>query len=368
MVGKFLKAQILWKWLGRKTHYAGVGVKRQGYRVLMVTGIYPTERRPHAGTFIRPVVEALREQGHTVDLLHPGPAPAPLRYLWAALLVFLKTLGGRYDIVHGHYGLWCLAARLQWRAAVVSAFLGDDLLGTITSNGNYSKKSLLVVRISRWLCRVSDAATVKSEQMRQAADCASVVVIPDGIDFTHFYPLPRDQMRALLGWDQNTYYVLFANNPAIPVKNVALARSALQQLAIRGINAELIVMYGQPQEQVMRAMNASNVLILTSLAEGAPNVVKEAMACNIPVVATNVGDVAQVLGQTAGCFVCSHNPGELVEALEDALRYTEPTTGRRDSAHLASTVVVERVLELYCQALEHKRSPQKPRLRKRLAL
>lgn len=334
----------------------GAGTEQQRYRILMVTGIYPTERRPHAGTFIRPVVEALRGRGHEVDIVHPWPAPAPLRYLWAALLVFLKTLSGRYDIVHGHYGLWCLAARLQWRAAVVSAFLGDDLLGTITSHGKYSQKSLLVVRVSRWLCRVSDAATVKSEQMKRAAGCVRVVVIPDGVDFTHFYPLPRDQARALLGWDQHKYYVLFANNPAIPVKNVALARAALRKLATRGIEAELVVLYGQPREQVMRAMNASNALLLTSLAEGSPNVVKEAMACNIPVVATDVGDVAQVLGQTAGCSVCSSNPDELAEALEKALRHTGPTTGRRDSAHLASTVLVERVLALYRQAIEHKRS------------
>jgi glycosyltransferase involved in cell wall biosynthesis len=334
----------------------GVDGQLQVYRILMVTGIYPIVRRPYSGTFIRPIVEALRGAGHTVDVLCPGAAPAPLRYLWAALLVFLKTLGGHYDIVHGHYGLWCLAARLQWRSAVVSAFLGDDLLGTITVRGVYSRKSRLVVCISRWLCRVSDAATVKSEQMKRAANCAAAVVIPDGVDFTRFYPLPREQARRALGWDQNKQYILFAHDPAIPVKNSALAYRALQHLADRGINAELVIMHGQPQEQVMRAMNASNAVLLSSLAEGAPNVVKEAQACNVPVVATDVGDVAQVIDQTAGCGVCAHDAGELAEALARALRHVGPTTGRRDTAHLASTVIVERVLDLYRQALDHKRS------------
>ncbi len=331
--------------------------RRPSYRILMVTGIYPTVSNPNSGTFIRPLVEALRAAGHSVDMIYPGPAPAPLRYLWAALLVFCKTLSGRYDLVHGHYGLWCLAARLQWRAAVVSAFLGDDLLGTITADGSYSKKSLLVVRVSRWLCRVSDAATVKSEQMKQASGCQQVMVIPDGIDFARFYPLSRVLARTELGWSQEKRYVLFAHDPAIPVKNIALARAALRKLAERGIDAELVVMYGQPQEKVMRAMNASNVLLLTSLAEGAPNVVKEAMACNVPVVATNVGDVAQVIGQTPGCQVCSHDAHELALALEEALRYPGPTTGREAIAHLASTVVVERVLALYRQALLHKKRP-----------
>jgi glycosyltransferase involved in cell wall biosynthesis len=329
--------------------------ERETYRVLMVTGIYPTARKPYAGTFIKPIVEALRDAGHRVNIVCPGPAPAPLRYLWAVLQVFFKTLGGHYDIVHGHYGLWCLAARLQWRTAVVSAFLGDDLLGTITSSGDYSKKSLLVARVSRWLCRVSDAATVKSAQMKRAADCAEVVVIPDGVQFGRFYPLPRDEARAILGWEREGYYVLFANDPTIPVKNITLARAALRQLAARGVDAQLMIISGQPQERVMYAMNASNVLLLSSLAEGAPNVVKEAMACNVPVVATDVGDVAQVIGQTAGCSVCSHDAGELATALEAALLRPGPTTGRRDIMHLESSAIVEDILALYRQAITRKR-------------
>ena len=140
------------------------------------------------------------------------------------------------------------------------------------------------------------------------------------------------------------------------MKNIVLARSVLCLLADRGVNAELVIVYGQSQKLVMRYMNACNAVILPSLAEGAPNVVKEAMACNVPVVATDVGDVGQVIGRTTGCSVCQHDPEQLAEALETALCHTEPTTGRRDIAHLASAVVVERVLDLYCQALERKKS------------
>lgn len=329
---------------------------RPTYRILMVTGIYPTTQKPHAGTFIKPIVEALRAQGHVVELVHPGPMPAPLRYIWALLLVFCKTMSGRYDIVHGHYGLWCLVARLQWRAAVVSAFLGDDLLGTITTRGGYSRKSRLVVRVSRWLCRVSDAATVKSEQMKSVAGRDDVVVIPDGINFCLFHPMPRAEARAALGWDQDKNYILFANNPAIPVKNFALAQAALHRLAEQGIAAELVVANGLPQTTVVQYMNASNALILPSLAEGTPNVVKEAMACNIPVVATDVGDVAQVIGQTAGCSVCPFDAESLAHALARAIQHKEPTTGRADIAHLESSVVIGQVLELYEQAIiRHKK-------------
>lgn len=332
------------------------------YTILMVTGIYPTARMPHSGTFLKPLVDALRARGHQVDLIHPGPAHAPLRYLWAALQVFFRTLSGRYDIVHGHYGLWCLAARMQWRAAAVSAFLGDDLLGTITNHGRYSKKSLLVVRISRWLCRVADAATVKSEQMKAASGEQRVIVIPDGIDFSLFRPIPREEARRLLGWEPAKQYVLFANDPNIPVKNFALARQAMHRLAARGIQAELVVANGLPQSTLVFYINASNALILPSLAEGAPNVVKEAMACNVPVVATDVGDVAQIIGRTPGCCVCPHDADALAAGLEQAFRHTEPTTGRADIAHLESAVVLAHVLELYQQALARQQSSQGSRL------
>ena len=332
---------------------------KKKYRVLMVTGIYPTVRKPHSGTFIKPIVDSLRAEGHEVDIIHPAPMPAPLRYIWATMLVFFKTLGGRYDIVHGHYGLWCLAARLQWRAAVVSAFLGDDLLGTITSNGRYSKKSLLVVALSRWLCRVSDAATVKSEQMKKAAGVDDVAVIADGINFDLFHPIARAQARAALGWDPDRYYVLFSNNPQIPVKNFPLAQAAIQRLAERGISAELVVANGLPQTTVVQYMNASNALILPSLAEGTPNVVKEAMACNIPVVATDVGDVAQVIGHTAGCSVCPFDADALAMALEKAIRHSEPTTGRADIAHLSSSAILPHIIALYEQAIAKKHGQSK---------
>ncbi len=325
------------------------------YRVLMVTGIYPTPARPHKGTFIKAIVDSLTALGHEVEIIHPDPShPMPLRYASAIAQVFWKTLSGRYDIVNGHYGLWCLVARMQWTTPVVAGFLGDDLLGTVTTEGKLSKKSLFVVRLSQWLCRHVEAVTVKTEQMKKATRIDDVFIIPDGINFDLFKPIPRAEARAMLGWDQDRYYVVFANNPTIPVKNFLLAQQAVERLKTRGITAELVVANGLPQSTVVQYINASNVLILPSVAEGSPNVVREAMACNIPVVATNVGDVAQVLANTDGCSVCPHDADALAEGLEKAIRHTEPTTGRADTAHLSNMVLVYKVLAMYEYAMRKK--------------
>ncbi len=334
--------------------YEEVQSSDKKYRILTVTGIYPTEERPHAGTFVKAMVDVLVAQGHKVEIVHPGPGPSPLRYLSATLQVFFKTLTKRFDIVNGHYGLWCLTARMQWTTPVVATYLGDDLLGTVMASGRYSKKSLLVVRISQWLGQYVEVVHVKTEQMKKASLRADAFVLPSGVNFDLFQPQPQEEARAKLGWHQDRYYVVFANNPAIPVKNFPLAQEAIKCLHTRGIDAELVVANGLPQSTIVQYINASNALILTSVAEGSPNVVREAMACNVPVVATNVGDVAAVLAKTEGCSVCSHDANTLAEGLEKALKHTRRTTGRADTAHLAIQELVKQMEIMYELAIERK--------------
>ncbi len=321
------------------------------FHVLMVTGVYPTEQRPHAGTFIKSQIDSLIAVGLEIEVIHPKPWPVLLRYAAATMQVFLKTLTGHFDVVHGHYGQWCLIARMQWTTPVVASFLGSDLLGTMTANGSYSNMSRLIVHVSRWLCQRVDAAIVKSEGMQKAAPGGNVFVIPNGVDFELFHPIPRAEARAGLGWDVDRCYVLFGNDPKIPVKNFPLAQAAIECLHSRGISAELVVANGLPQTKLVQYINASNALILSSIAEGSPNIVKEAMACNVPIVSTDIGDVSKVIGNTRGCSVCPHDPEALAAALEQALQHTEPTSGRMDIMHLDRSVVAKQVIAVYERAI-----------------
>jgi teichuronic acid biosynthesis glycosyltransferase TuaC len=327
--------------------------KKQSH-ALMITGVYPTEQVPYLGTFIKSQVDSLIAAGLEVEIIHPKPGPVLLRYASAAVQVFFKTLTGHFDIVHGHFVQWCLIARMQWTTPVIASFLGDDLLGTVTVNGSYSKKRALLVHVSRWLCQHVDAVIVKSEGMKKAAVGDSIFVIPNGVDFELFHPIPRAEARAALGWDQDSYYVLFGNNPKIPVKNFSLAQAAVERLRARGVPAELVVARGLSQTTLVQYINASNALILSSIAEGSPNIVKEAMACNVPVVSTDVGDVSRVIGNTRGCSICPHDPEALAAALEQALQHTEPTTGRTDIMHLERTVVAKQVIAVYERVIREK--------------
>ncbi len=326
-------------------------------RILIVTGIYPTQQRPHSGTFIKTVVDALVAEGHEVEIIHPKPGPAPLRYILAAIQVFLKTLSGKFDVVDGHFGLWGLAARLQWTTPVVVNFHGSDLLGQPLDEQTFTKKSLFVIRISSWLCRHVDAVIVKSEQMKKIALAGKnqslrekVHLVPSCVDFNVFQPVPRAEARAALGWDQEKYFILFGNDPDLPRKNFPLAEAAVERLRAKGVTAELVVACGLAQTELVKYINASNVLILTSLSEASPSGVKEPMACNVPVVAVDVGDVAQVITRTKGCAVCPYDPDALADALMEALLHAEPTTGRADIADKISSTVVKQIIAIYEQA------------------
>src|SRR5258708_15208109 len=210
-------------------------------RVLMVTGIYPTEKRPHKGTFIKSQTDSLVAAGMEVEITHPKPGNVLLRYFWTIVQVFLKTRTKQFDIVHGHYGQWCLFARLQWTTPVVASFLGDDLLGTPLGNGKYNRLHALNVHINRWLCDRVDAVIVKSDQMKKAVGREHIFVIPNGVNFELFRPIERTEARAALGWGQDRYYILFGNDPAIPRKGYKLAQAAVERLLAKGISVELVV-------------------------------------------------------------------------------------------------------------------------------
>jgi teichuronic acid biosynthesis glycosyltransferase TuaC len=65
-------------------------------------------------------------------------------------------------------------------------------------------------------------------------------------------------------------------------------------------------------------LNAADLLLLTSLTEGSPQVIKEAMACNCPIVATDVGDIREIIGYTDGCYITTFKPSDVAVKIQAA--------------------------------------------------
>ncbi|MBI5368116.1 MAG: glycosyltransferase family 4 protein [Planctomycetes bacterium] len=317
-------------------------------KVLVLTNAWPSERAPSLGVFIQSQVESLRRLGVVCDV-EVIPGWRGKREYWRAVeRVRARAAEPGFDLCHAHSGLPGWVALRQARLPVVVSFMGDDAFGTPDAAGRYGLKGRLVAWIGRGVARRAAAVIAKSEGIKRALGRADAQVIPNGVDFERFRPLDPAAARAGLGLDPAGRYVLFAGDPELPIKDFGLAQAAVQAAKARCPAAHLVAAARVPQERMPQYYNAADVLLLTSHHEGSPNTVKEAMACNLPVVSTDVGDVRAVIGGTPGCRVVPGRDAEaLAGALLDVLERPLRTSGRAAIAHLEIGQVARRVLAVY---------------------
>jgi glycosyltransferase involved in cell wall biosynthesis len=296
-------------------------------RVLMVTRQLPTEGRPGVWAPVARQIESIRSLGVDVDVLQITGAPK-LKY--AAAIRHLRARARAADLVHAHFGYCGWAARAQLSRPLVVSFMGSDVLGTSDARGRVTQSSRPVVAANRRLARLVDAVIVKSEEMAAVVAPVGAHVIPNGVDIEGFRPLDQGEARARLGWSFEDRYVLFAGSPGNPRKAYPLARAVVERAAPQGSRrTRMVPLSGVAPDLVPAYMNAADALLMTSYWEGSPNVVKEAMACNLPVVSVPVGDVPQLLDGVEASTVCPRDPVALAAALADVVEQPRRSDGRR---------------------------------------
>jgi glycosyltransferase involved in cell wall biosynthesis len=326
-------------------------------RVLMLTSDWPAHPWGTAQFIVRQA-QFLGAANVDVDVFSFRGYKNPLRYLQAWSQVRRRLRRRHYDLVHAQFGQSGLLA-FPKRLPLVVTFRGDDLQGI---PGDTSGRLTLAGLVLRWLCRImarrADATIVVSEHMkRYLDDGAAAHVIPSGIDFSLFRCTPRDEARRRLGLPLSAHLVLFVGNPELARKRYPLAQRAVEILN-RSLPAQLIVGWGVPHTDIPILMSACDALVFTSMQEGSPNAVKEALACDLPVVSVAVGDVPWRLRGVKGCELCADDrPETIAAALERVLRRRQRIAGRRAVQDLDERLITQRLLGVYDAVLARAAPP-----------
>ncbi len=250
---------------------------------------------------------------------------------------FIKN--NSYDVIHAHYSLSAIVTALAGGKPLVVSLMGSDVKAS-----PLLKYLIKVFNFLFWR-----KVIVKSQDMKTSCNIESAYVIPNGVNFTKFKEYSKNESIKITGWDKNKQHILFAANPNRKEKNYQLANDAFKLLNTK--NVELHVLVDIPHEQMPAYFNAADVIILTSLWEGSPNVIKEAMACNCKIVAVNVGDIKETIGDTDGCYVTNFDKREIAICLKKALEYTDKPNGRAHIAHLDSEIIAKKLTNIYIENL-----------------
>jgi glycosyltransferase involved in cell wall biosynthesis len=299
-------------------------------RALVVTSMYPSAGAPARGSFVRDQVQALaRMPGVELELFafEPGGASP---YVRATRDLRRRYRGSSFDMVHAHFGLTAWPAMAVRGAPHAVTLHGTDLVHPRSRAVTLSALPLLdlVAPVSDPLARLVPPALVRGR----------LEVLPCGVDVQRFKPIPRALARRELGLDEDARYLLFPADPSRREKRYDRARAVAGELPLLALGAV------EPR-QVPLWVNAADAVLLTSERESFGLSVLEALACDVPVLATPVGIAPEVLPGIAGALCSRFNLQAWGAALAALLEQPDPRVAGREVAERYSVQrMAERVL------------------------
>ena len=238
------------------------------------------------------------------------------------------------DLIHAHYGLSGVLANYQRSVPVVTTYHGSDI-----NDPKVYRLSKKAIRRSRFNIFVSQ----KNVDIARPKD--NFGLVPCGINPDDYPSINKAEARIIMGLDPSMKYVLFAGSYDNPVKNAPLAQEAMKMVP----EAILVELKGYSRPQVAILLQAVDAFLMTSITEGSPQVIKEALASGCPIVSVDVGDVAERVAGIDGCFIAANDASSLSEAVHKALSFKGKTLGReailRDG--LTNDQIAQRIVDIY---------------------
>jgi teichuronic acid biosynthesis glycosyltransferase TuaC len=310
-------------------------------RVLVVTSLFPTSEHPERGRFVADQVESLRKIDDVeVEVFRFDPGGAS--FVTAARELRRRHRGDEFDVVHAHHGLGGWTARA----------LGSDAPLVVTFHGTDLEHSV-VGRMSQALARIATLpATVSTNLARRRLPRGGreqrVAVLPVGIDLDRFRRIERSEARTQLGLDPNGRYLLFPSDPARPEKRHDRA------LAVAGESGAELLAYGQVDpERVPLYINAASAVLVTSEREGFGLAALEALACDVPVLSTDVGIAPLALTGIEGTLCAPFDTAAWTQIARKHLESADARVSGRERASLfGRDRMARRVFQAYVDLLQ----------------
>jgi teichuronic acid biosynthesis glycosyltransferase TuaC len=332
-------------------------------RILAVTNMYPADHAPDTGVFVEQQIAGLKQIGLEIEVMFVDRIKQGMR-VYLGLESQIQAAVSRFqpDVIHSMYGgvlAGQVTSAVKDRPTVVT-FHGSDLLGENLSGTIRKAISRYGVWCSRKAAQRASGIIVVSKILLDALpkrmDRSKIRVIPCGIDLERFKPLDQQSCRERLGWESSRFHILFAGSRD-PVKRPALARAAAAAIKTREVHAEIHYLRGVPNGDVPIWLNASDVVLLTSLHEGSPTIVKEALACNVPVVSVNVGDVSERIQGIGGCYIAFPEPADIAAKLSLVYDRRRRVSGRLKMQALSLEQIANRLKDTYEEVLAFSATP-----------
>ena len=285
--------------------------------------------------------EALQSLGNEVEFfLVEGKGL--LSYFKARRPLLKKIQDFAPDIIHAHYGLSGITAVLQKKVPVVTTFHNGETLGFRQNilSSVFSLRASYMIYVAQ---HIYDKAYFKRKK--------NYSILPCGVNLDECVITDHEQARNELGFDAHKKYILFGGAFENLRKNYPLLQKGIELLQRDDIVT--MQMKGLSRAEVSKLLCACDLFALPTKSEGSPQALKEAMACNCPIMATDVADIKHLLGNEEGHYICTFEPENVAIILKEALSFDKRTNGRKRIVELGleNRQVAEKLLTIYNKVL-----------------
>ena len=331
----------------------GASIHAQLESAIRVLAVIPGTGKDASFMFLRRQLQSLKRAGVEVREIYLHSRTS-LLYLFRMRKILTKEVRDfRPHVIHSQYGtvtsLLCCTVR---GAPLVITFRGSDLNRHMSVTWLRGQLSILFSQVSA--LRASQIICVSQQLLDRLWWCRhKSVVLPTGVNLDLFRPVSVVEARAALNWDPAESIVLFCGGTEPGAKGLNLVQAAVSCAEKAVGSIRLFVLDGSvPLDAVPLYLNAADCLAFASLNEGSPNIVKEALACNLPIVSVDVGDVRERLEGVSPSKIVHRDYREFGATLADLLQSRKRSNGREKVLVFSEEAAALRLLSLYRGCIE----------------